>query len=167
MQGGVLYQAGYHDHTHLLLSQTNTFQGVFATGTLKNKTQSYAIFLYGRLEWLDENAAIGVIDGRGRPLFVFGPTQSVLENLIQAPPSGVLVAALDKYWYQESTTTQNAMGQGDTSKLAAYSAKLRKPLEVLQQSIDLYLKWFSTVQCHAIASHSFMDATNVDANVKL
>ena len=125
---------------HFFLLQTNTFQAVIATGTTKSQTQSYAIFLYSEFGWLDENAAIGVIDGRGHPLFVFGLTRPVLEYLVQARPSGVLVAALDKYWYQESATTQDAMDQGDMSKLSAYSAKLHKPLEVLQQSIDLSLK---------------------------
>lgn len=120
--------------------QTNTFQAVIATGTTKSQTQSYVIFLYCELGWLDENAAIGVLDGQGHPLFVFGLTQYIIRDVLQAPPSGVLVAALDKYWYHESVTTQTAEDQGDTSKLSAYNAKLRKPLEVLQESIDLYLK---------------------------
>lgn len=140
MQDGPKVYIGQATSIHFFLLQTNTFQAVIATGTTKNQAQSYAIFLYSELGWLDENAAIGVIDGHGLPLFAFGLTQSVLEYLMHAHPSGVLVAALDKYWYQESATTQNAMGQGDVSKLSVYSAKLHKPLEVLQQSIDLYLK---------------------------
>lgn len=120
--------------------QTNTFQAVIATGTTNGQTKSYVIFLYCELGWLDKNAAIGVLDGHGHPLFVLGLTQYIIKEVLQAPPSGVLVADLDKYWYNESITAEAAESQGDTSKLSEYSDNLRKPLEVLQESIDLYLK---------------------------
>ena len=86
---------------------------------------------------MDENAVAGVIDGRGRPLFVLALTPAVIKS-----QSGVFVVALNSYWYtyQASAATEDAMGHGDTSKLSAHSAKQRKPLDVLQQSIDLYLK---------------------------
>ena len=131
---------------NFLTIQANTFQAVIATGTTENSTeiQSYAIFLYSQIEWLDDNAVIGVIDGRGRPLFVLGLTPSIIQNLVQGPSSGVLVVDLNNdnmlQYQEESTTSQDAMGHHDTSKLSAYSAQLQKPLEVLQQSIDLYLK---------------------------
>jgi hypothetical protein len=110
---------------------------VIATGAANNETQSYAIFLYSEIEWLGDYAVIGVLDGHSLPLFAFRLTRSIIKRLVQAFPSGVLVADLNKY-YQESATTQDAMpGHDDTSKLALYSAELRKPLEILQRSIDL------------------------------
>ena len=131
-------------YIHYSLPQTNnTFQAMIATDTARGQTQSYAIFLYSELEWLDENGDIGVLDGHGNPLFVFGCSYCIIEELLKAPPSGVLVASLDEYWYHESVTaTQDSMAQKEihVSKLSVYSAKLHKPLEVLQESIDLYLE---------------------------
>ena len=126
---------------HYSFPQPNTFQAMIATDTARGQIQSYAIFLYSELEWLDENGAIGVLDGHSNLLFVFGCAYCIIEELLKAPPSGVLVASLDKYWYHKSVTaTQDAMGQKETSKLSVYSAKLHRPLEVLQESIDLYLE---------------------------
>ena len=115
--------------------QTNTFQAVIAT----NETKSYAIFLYGEIEWLDGKAVVGVIDGHGRPLFAVQLTRSIIDSFIRADPSRILVVDLNKY-YWDSATTQDDTNHKETSKLAMYRDKLRQPLEMLQQSIDLYLK---------------------------
>ena len=125
--------------------QTNTFQAVIAT----NETKSYAIFLYSEIEWLGGKGVVGVIDGRGRPLFAVKLTYSIIESDI----SGILVVDLNKY-YWDSATTQGDTSHKETSKLAMYRDKLRQPLKMLQQSIDLYLKWFPQYTC-MIASHAF------------
>lgn len=127
----------YYEHVCCTFSlvQTNTFQAVIAT----NETKSYAIFLYGEIEWLDGKTVVGVIDGRGYPLFAVELTYSIIESFIRAYPSGILVVDLNKY-YWDSVTTQDDTSHKDTSKLSMYSGKLRQSLEMLQQSIDLYSK---------------------------
>lgn len=90
---------------------------------------------------------MGVLDGNSYPLFVFGLTQCLIEDLLQSPPTGVLVVALDQYYgYHDSAAFQNtlalhSMGQKRVSKLHAYIENLHKPLKVLQQSANSTSTW--------------------------